>query len=181
VPSKSRIWCALLRGIGASTHKKMSMKDLRDASAVQGFTDVSTYIASGNLIFKSSASKPEIRKTIQGILASHELENAVILRTRPELQAVVAAAPHAAAAKSRPNLLLTVFFDKKLNQKSANEMINWQGPENIVALQRELSIDYTNGVARSKLTPTLIDRTLGQAGTARNWNTLNKLIELTAE
>jgi len=43
-----------------------------------------------------------------------------------------------------------------------------------------LYIDYAAGIARSKLTPALLDRALGVAATGRNWNTCNSLLQLAA-
>ena len=45
---------------------------------------------------------------------------------------------------------------------------------------REIYLRYPNGAGRSKLTLDYFERRLGVAGTARNWNTLLKLVELTA-
>ncbi len=169
-------WIALLRAVLPATHKKMSMQDLRSACDEAGFTHVSTHAASGNLLFTSSAAKLQLQQTLENIIASFGLGNAVILRTPAQLKAIVDHAPFADAASKRPNHLLIFFYDRKLKATAVSELVNREGPERVEALNRELCVDYTEGVARSKLTPALIERHLGQPGTARNWNAINKLI-----
>lgn len=171
-------WIALIRAIGPTTHKKMSMQDLRDSCVQAGLENVSTYIASGNLLFSSSIRKTRLAALLQEILAGYDLKNDIILRTPAELKAVVSAAPFPDAAKARPNHLLVVFLNKQPNRIAVDKLAARDGPERLLALNRELCVDYKEGVGRSKLTSALIDRHLGQPGTARNWNTVNKLIEL---
>ena len=171
-------WIALFRAIGPATHKKMSMQDLRQSCEQAGLTNVSTYIASGNLLFTSTASKPQLNALLQKILSGYDLDNEVVLRTPRELRIVVSASPLLDAAKERPNHLLVVFLNKKPNPAAVDALATRNGPERILALDRELCIDYKEGIARSKLTSAVIERHLKQPGTARNWNTLNKLIEL---
>ena len=173
-----KTWVALLRGIGPITHKKMSMQQLRNSCRDAGFDDVSTYIASGNLLFKSELSKTTIQQSLCDILANYDLDNPVILRKPSELQRVIEAAPFHEASLKHPNHLLTVFFSKKLNKSAIDKLQSRDGPERIHALDRELCIDYVEGVANSKLISSTIDKIIGQPGTARNWNTLNKLIDL---
>jgi uncharacterized protein (DUF1697 family) len=54
-----------------------------------------------------------------------------------------------------------------------------KGPEQVEARGREAYFFYPAGVGRSKLTHNLIEKTLGEIGTARNWNTVLKLQALT--
>ncbi len=173
-------WIALFRAIGPATYKKMSMQDLRQSCEQAGLTNVSTYIASGNLIFTSTIRKAQLNVLLHKILTGYDLDNEVVLRTPLELKKVISAEPFSDAAKDRPNHLLIVFLNKKPNSTAVNALATRNGPERILALDRELCVNYKEGIARSKLTPAVIEQHLKQPGTARNWNTLNKLIELSA-
>ena len=55
------------------------------------------------------------------------------------------------------------------------------GPETIRADGRQLYIAYPNGIGKSRLTNTLIEKKLGIRGTARNWNTVLKIAALAEE
>ena len=173
-------WIALLRGIGASTHKKMSMQDLREACSLNGLNDVSTYIASGNLLFSSSRPKRDISALLDDIIASFDLQNAAILRQPAELKKTITNNPYEDAASQRPNHLLLAFYNSKVDLAISEKLSSWPGAERLCSLERELYVDYHDGVGRSKLTQALIDKQLNQVGTARNWNTVRKLIELSA-
>lgn len=171
-------WIVLLRAIGPSSYKKMSMLQLRESCVEAGLEDVRTYIASGNLLCKTSLSRTNLKSVVEDVLTNYGLSNAVIVRKPAELSEVLACDPHPLAATDRPNHLLTVFFDRKVKKAAASNLISRGYPEHIAVLERELSIDYINGVAKSKLTPAVIDRVIEQPGTARNWNTVNKLVAL---
>jgi uncharacterized protein (DUF1697 family) len=177
--TSSKQWIALIRGIGPTTHKKMSMEALRQSCTELGLDTVSTYIASGNLLFASVKPKAELMQLLTMILASYELDNAIILRRPSELKKVVAANPHPDASLNRPNHCLIVFYNQKVDLGSCAKLKQWPGPELITSLSRELCVDYSEGVGKSKLTPAVLDREVAQPGTARNWNTINKLIALT--
>ncbi len=56
----------------------------------------------------------------------------------------------------------------------------YKGPEMIEIRGPEVYLYYPNGVGRSKLTNAFLENKLDAAGTARNWNTLRKLVELGA-
>ncbi|MDB4224821.1 DUF1697 domain-containing protein [Granulosicoccus sp.] len=177
--ASSKKWIALIRGIGPSTHKKMSMEVLRESCKVSGLDAVSTYIASGNLLFESAKPKAALMQILTKVLHSYDLENAVILRTPAELKKVVLANPHPQAALKRPSHCLVVFYNHKVDLNSTDKLKQWPGPESISSLSREICVDYIDGVGTSKLTPAVLDREVGQPGTARNWNTINRLIALT--
>ena len=57
----------------------------------------------------------------------------------------------------------------------------YNGPETIHVAGRDAYLIYPEGIGRSKLTNALIERKLGVAGTARNWNTVLKLAALASQ
>jgi len=154
------------------------MQQLRESCTEAGLGDVRTYIASGNLLCSSSLSKKQLTSTVEDVLREFGLDNAVILRDASELGDIISASPMPEAARTRPNHLLTVFFNQTVTANAVDDLMAREFPERIVVRKREICIDYRDGVARSKLTPALIDRTIGHPGTARNWNTLQKLFAL---
>ena len=169
-------WVALIRAIGPATHKKMSMQQLRQACSGAGLEDVRTVLATGNLLFSSSESREQLKKRLGAVIRSHDLDNEVFLRQPKDLEALLRRNPFADAASQRPNHLLVLFLKK---QPEANEIANlgrYEGPERIEAAGREIFIDYAEGVGTSKLTPAFIERRLRQPGTARNWNTIRRLL-----
>lgn len=175
--SGAQRWVALIRAIGGSTHRKMSMAQLRESCAAEGFGEVRTLLATGNLIFTSSQPKARLQKSLNAIVSGYGLNNQVFLRTPAQLTSIFTRNPFVDAATERPSRLLVLFVDKPVTAKAFATFDEWTGPECIARGSRVLYIDYIEGAGRSKLTPTLLDRRLGQPGTARNWNTLQKLID----
>ncbi len=169
-------WIALIQGIGPTTHKKMSMQQLREASVQAGLDEVRTVLATGNLLFSSAADAANLKDQLAGILRSHDLANPVFLRQPHELEAVLENNPFPDAATERPSHLLVQFLDDDVEADNLAALRAYEGPERIAASGRELFLDYVDGVGDSKLTPALLTRRLGQPGTARNWNTIQKLL-----
>ena len=138
--------------------------------------DVKTVLATGNIIFSSSADAATLKGRLADVIRSHDLDNEVFLRQPHELEAVLRENPFPDAATERPNHLLVLFLDAEPGADNLAAPRTYTGPERIAPLGREVFLDYVGGVGRSKLTPALLERRLGQAGTARNWNTIQKLL-----
>lgn len=154
---------ALIRGINVGGHKKLAMSDLKSICESLGFTNVKTLLNSGNVIFDAKSASDAQR--LQG-----KLEAKVILRTPKELAEVIARNPW----KRDGSLFLVMFLDE--NPKGT---LDWPGPEELHLDGRHLYLYYPNGAGTSKLTNALLEKRLGVAGTARNWNTVLKLAALT--
>ena len=174
-PSNERI--VLLRAIGPTTHKRMSMAELRDACEREGFEHVRTILATGNLLVSSSMTDDEVREAVRTIVRSHGLDNDVFVRRPDELAAIRSADPMPEAAVERPNYLLVLFMHKEPDPAAVEALCRHPGPEAILVQGREVFIDYREGVGRSKLTAAVLERRLGQPGTARNWNTVGRLLD----
>ncbi len=141
------------------------MSDLQALCTSLGYEDARTFLNSGNVMFRAKKATPKALEEALGVR--------VILRTEAELRKVVANNPFETIRN--PSLLVVVFLDKKASPDLLRA--RYQGPEIIRGGEgRELYIDYVNGQGRSKLTHSLIERTLGVAATVRNWNTVTRLL-----
>lgn len=82
-------------------------------------------------------------------------------------------------AKTDPSHLLAVFLKSAPDAKAVKALQSAiKGPEIVRADGRHLYATYPAGIAGSKLTNTLIEKTLTTRATARNWNTLIKLASM---
>ena len=171
-------YAALLRGINVGGNNKIGMAELKVVFAELGFSDVATYIQSGNVVFRGSradAAAIELR-----IEEAFGLRVSVVLRTGAELAAVARGNPFL-TTESNPKLLHVVFLDGKPAAGAVKQIDPERSPGDRFSLKgRELYLDYPNGSGRTKLTLDYLERRLGVKGTARNWNTVLKLVELTA-
>lgn len=176
-------YVGLLRGINVGGNRMVAMADLRDLMATLGFSDVKTILQSGNVVFRGSPKAPaKLEALLETALAKRlELTVEFHVRTADEWRAVVEANPFTAEAKTDPSHLLVTCFKEpldKANVKALQTAIT--GPERLHADGRHLYMMFPDGIGNSKAVG-LVDRKLAARGTARNWNTVQKLAVLTQE
>ena len=172
-------WAVLLKGVNVGGNRKIPMADLRDFLAGLGFTDVKTLLASGNAVFDSDekdAAKLEAHLEQQA-KAKLGLDTGWLLRSHADLAAVVKANPFPDAAKEHPHHLLVHFHRETF--PAALLPLAHDGPERLAAHGRELFVDYPDDVGHSKLPQSMNKAKFPKLATARNWNTVLKLVELT--
>lgn len=165
-------YAALLRAVNVGG-LTVRMTDLKALCEAAGFSDVRTYIASGNVVFDTDRSPAAAKAAIEaGLKTLVGKPVPVFLRTGPELAAVVAANPFPDANPSR---VMAMFLDEA-PPEDLLEKVAHQTVEQIVPGTREVYIHYPDGMGRSKL------RVKGaEPGTGRNMNTVAKLAEMAAD
>jgi uncharacterized protein (DUF1697 family) len=167
-------YVALLRGVNVGGRNKLPMKDLRELFGSLGHTEVGTFIQSGNVVF--SAARAVSRATLeQAIKKQFGLDITVVLRTPAELKKTLRANPF---PKADPTKLHVGFMSKKPTA-SAVKLLDAERflPDEFAIRGCEIYFHLPNGMGRTKLPP-WIDRQLKIPTTVRNWNTVNKLLEL---
>jgi uncharacterized protein (DUF1697 family) len=176
--SARRTLVALLRGINVGGRNSVPMAGLRSVLEELGLEEVTTYIQSGNVLFRSQAPVKSLPAQIEDAIAdAFGVRPAVLLRTPAELEAVVDANPFPDTSK-----LHVVFLERKPGAKHAARLDPDRSPGDAFELVgRELYLHLGNGAGRTKLTGDYLERTLGVRGTQRNWNTVMKLLALACE
>jgi uncharacterized protein (DUF1697 family) len=170
---------ALIRGINVRSTRKLPMAELRTACAEKGLGEVQTYIQSGNLIL-DHGSASEVETSLESLIHArfgHDVP--VIARTAAQWRALIDACPFPEEAGAAPRAL-HLLVCKKSPEKDTVDALRERAKhgEKIAAWGSEIAIHFTNGAADTKLSPTLIDRLVGSPATARNWNTVRKLMEM---
>lgn len=173
-------YVALLRGINVGGHGLIAMKDLRVAIEELPFTNVHTLLQSGNVVFDGAGETGALEKRLEAHCERRlKARPDFMVRTAAEWRSIVKVNPFPAEAESDPGHLLVMAL-KGAPPKSAVETLRARivGRERIEARGRELYLVYPDGVGRSKFTGAIIERVLATRGTARNWNTVQKLAAL---
>jgi len=170
-----------LRGINLGSRNRISMAELRAALTDFGYEDVRTHLQSGNVLLTTAAMPAKLQRDIGREIAKRfGIDVEVVVRTRAELAAVVKRDPLGDVATNRSRYLVN-FLAAKPAAAAVRELNKADvSPEQFVVSGRELYAWLPGGVQRSKLNP-LIERTLGVSATARNWNTVERLLELADE
>jgi uncharacterized protein (DUF1697 family) len=174
---------ALLRAVNIGSHNKVGMAELRACLEQQGFVRVRTLLQSGNVVLgggrlRGAALERRLEKAAQAALG---IDTPFIVRTREEWDALVAANPFPEEAVADPgHLLLFCLKDAPPAGAEARLRAAVKGRERVRVYGRQAYLVYPDGVGRSKLTVTVLERSLGSRGTGRNWNTVLKLQALAA-
>lgn len=171
---------ALLRGINVGARNKIPMPELRSLCAELGWGDVDSYIQSGNLVFAAVAAparlEAELEEAIEGRFG---LSIPVLVRAAAHWRATVQGNPFPEASRSAPNhVLLALSKEPPREEAVENLQERARGGERVTRVGDALWIHYASGVARSKLSPAVLDRLVGSPVSARNWRTALKLGEL---
>ena len=175
------VYIALLRGVNVVGNNKIKMDQLRLLFDSIGLKQALTYIQSGNVLFKS---KDKDSKKLEGKIETaiekrFGFRPRVIVRVSSQLDEVIERNPFAARTDIEPNKLLVTFLATDPGEDVRRKVREIKGsPEELYIDGCEMFTYYPDGVGQSKLPVKLIEKTLGTPGTARNWNTLLKLREM---
>jgi uncharacterized protein (DUF1697 family) len=170
-----RALAAFIRAIGPETHLVMPQAKLCAACGKAGLAGAKSYIASGNLYFRSAHPAAECSRRLSKVISTFGLERPVFTRDAAALDAIIAANPFPEAARERPSLLSVGLFEEAFDGALVKALLAWPGPERIVVLPGAVYVDYVAGQGRSKINPPVIERRLKCVGIARNWNTIVKM------
>lgn len=171
---------ALLRGINVGGNKKVDMAGLRVLMEQLGFDGVKTVLNSGNVMFAADTT-PYPDRIEKAIKAKYGFDVAVVLRSADDLQQVVDDSPFEQIATDRSRYFVS-FLDRPLPAGAlAGLDISAYEPELLHAGKREIYTWLPGGLADSKLMKELTDKRLGVTATARNWNTVTKLLALVSD
>ena len=175
------IYVAMLRGINVSGQKIVKMERLRESLASLGFSDVKTYIQSGNVVFKAAtASTSSLEKKIAGkILEDFGFAVPVAIRTPEELGAVLKNNP-LLKQPSIEEARLHVSFLSEPAPKTASEILKPLAAksERFAVCGREIYLYCPDGYGETKLSNSAIEKKLSVQATTRNWKTVSTLFEM---
>jgi uncharacterized protein (DUF1697 family) len=172
-------WVALLRGVNVGPHKRIAMADLRALLEGVGYDDVRTLLQSGNALFTAGGSASTHEKKISAAIEKTlGLEVSVLVRTGAEVTAVASGNPF--VERRVPTKELSVAFLSKAPSAAKVEALLDRrtefAPDDVEAGDRALYLRQPNGVIKTRIPD--LDRALGVTATARNWNTVSKLVDL---
>jgi uncharacterized protein (DUF1697 family) len=176
------IYVSMLRAVNVGGTSRIKMEALRAAYESLGLTDVRTLLHSGNVLFRSGLTDRErlVKRIMQELQRQMDLEVQVVLRTLAEIESIVERGP-VLSPRADMSKLLVMFLSSVPTAAAQAALLKWhksKGLQEMIELRGpEIYLYYPDGVGRSKLTAAVIESHLDTAGTARNWNTVTKLVE----
>lgn len=172
-------YAAFLRGINVGGRTSIKMERLREVFAGLGFENVKTYIQSGNVVFETAETDDtKLAAKIEAAVEKEFFKTPVMVRSIDEIKDAVENNPFA-GEEFEDKLFHIVFLAEKLSdEKAAMLLSNNRESENFAVRNREVYCLLRDGVADSLLGKKYIDNKLKMPATARNWRTINKILEL---
>ena len=174
---------ALFRGINVGGNQIVKMSELKAVHEALSLRDVATYIQSGNVVFTSDdMDEPHLAQRIEANFAEKFGFRAdVVVRSAAAMRDIIARNPFQDQAAKDPKRIAVMFLrDCPTEQAQADLLTSYVGPEEIHISGSEMFTYYPDGMGRTKLTMPLIVKKLQTTGTARNWNTMMRLMDLLA-
>lgn len=177
-------YAALLRGINVGGAKKVPMAELRTLMEGLGHDRVRTYLQSGQAAFTADHGDEEsLAAELTGAIEKHfGFSVDVIVRDHAYLAAIADDCPYRAAELEGKQLHVTYFSEPVGADRFASVDQPTFLPEEFTLGDRALYLYAPNGLGRSKLAEQLAKPRVnkGLIATTRNWNTVVKLVEMTA-
>lgn len=174
-------WIALLRGIGGGI-RPLPMKDLKTALESIGLENVTTYIQTGNVVFKSAkATAAGLRQRISDCVSTQfGFDAKVMVLSVKGLEKAAAGNPFP-KAEAEPKTLHLFFMDKAPSAADTSGMNKLKAASEAFTLKGNVLYLYTpKGFGISKLAER-VERLLGVPATARNWRTVTTVLKMAQE
>ena len=175
------LYLVLLKGINVGGHKKVPMAELRDLLTKSGFENVQTYIQSGNVILQSSEKKSgKIGKIIKDNILKHfGFEVSVLVLLRKDLKRICDDYPFSEEKKKASYFMMLHVAPSDDMIKFASEKV-YEG-EDYKIINDCIYYYSAKGFGKSKFNANFFERKLKTFATARNYNTMVKLLSLSSE
>jgi uncharacterized protein (DUF1697 family) len=168
-------WVGLLRGVNLGPRNRVAMAGLRAMFEAAGAADVSTYIASGNVLFTAPDSEvAAIGSAVERELKAASVKTWLVFRSADQLDAVVKRNPFPQVADGK-HLHVSFLLAEPDPVRLAALDPSRSPPDTVRVLGQELWLHTPNGLADTMFDPNYLDKVLGTAGTMRNWNTVLEL------
>lgn len=173
-------YVAFLRGINVGGKNKIKMETLREVCTAIGFENVKTYINSGNVIFET--------KKIDDIKLAAKIEAAIekefglkiktMVRSIDKIESVIKNNPFDGEFENEKDLHV-FFLDEELSDEKREHLLsNNNENERFAVRGREIFYLLRVNFSDSLMGKDYIGKKLKVSATARNWRTVNKILEI---
>lgn len=174
-----KIFLSILRGINVSGQKKIPMTELRILYEELNFKNITTYIQSGNVVFKSTNFIDLPKKIEQKIFERYNFNVPVIIRTPDEMQSIVEKNPFLKLKDVDLSKLHVVYLVDNPKQENIDKLKSYNYEPDIFSVSgKEVYLYCPNGYGNTKLTNNFFENKLKVTATTRNWNTTNQLFKI---
>lgn len=174
------VWIALFRGINVGGHHVINMKALTGVFQRIGCTDISTYIQSGNVVFRSGEKEASrLQATLRAAVSKEfGFEPGIVVMNGEALEQAIRENPFPRAVDDPARLHLW-FLSESATNPDVDAISSLKAESERYALRDDVFyLHAPDGIGRSKLAAK-VEKLLGVPATARNWRTVGKLLAMT--
>jgi uncharacterized protein (DUF1697 family) len=174
------VYVSMLRGINVGGQRKVRMEELLEVYRKAGLREARSYVQSGNVVFGYDGRADALAGKLEtGILKAFGFPVVVIIRTPEELGNVVRGNPFLEEDNSK---LHVTFFSAGPGRDSLKALEGVKsGRDRFAVIGKEAYLFCPDGYGRTKYSNDFFERKLGLSATTRNWNTVNRLLEMAEE
>ncbi len=177
-------YVSLLRGINVGAQKSLPMETLRGIYTGLGFTNVRTYVQSGNVVFDSQdQNRSELVSRIEAHIehtCGYHVE--LFIRQSDEIQRILTHNPFLTVRNEDPDKLHVSFYYQAPSEIVLGKLTSPSGTTDEFALaEMAVYLFCPNGYGKTKLSNSFFERKLGIHVTTRNWNTVNAMYRIAVE
>ena len=165
------------RGINVGTRNRVPMAGLRSKLADEGYSDVATVLASGNVIVSAESDRPdEVADAIERLLSGHfDVNVPCVVRTANQVRGILDRNPLHEVV-SDPSRYLVNFLSEEPDPEVVAALLEEDhSPEAIAIEGTEAYVWTPDGVKAMTLSHAYLEKRFGVVATARNWNTMTKI------
>ncbi len=180
-PEASRdSYVALLRGINVGGRNRLPMDELAHLFERAGCASVRTYIQSGNVVFAAAPSialgaRESVAATVSARMGTGI---PIVLRSVGDLARVVGENPFVGESQDPRALHVGFLRGRPLPDRVSSLDPERSPPDEFVVRGREIYLRLPNGVSRTRLTVSYLERVLATPATFRNWRTVVNLLKM---
>ena len=181
---KMQTYISILRGINVGGHKMIKMDALRKMYETLDFTNVKTYIQSGNVIFvyKKANCEDLENKIAENIVKTFGFDVPVMVKTSDDISEVLQNNPFVNERNEDEKTLHVTFLSKIPDAADVEKIKNGQytGDE-FVIVEKNVYLYCADSYHKTKLSNNFFENKLKVTATTRNWKTVNELGKLSGE
>lgn len=174
-------YLVLLRGINVGGKNIIKMVDLKACFESMGFSNVITYIQSGNVLFQSDEKDKKILtdKIEKGLSKTFKYEAKLVIISHKELKEIINEAPRGFGKEPDTFRYDVIFLKEPLTSKEAMKSVSIkEGVDSAHAGNEALYFSRLIAKASSSHLAKIVGLPVYQNMTIRNWNTTTKLLAL---
>lgn len=176
------VWFAFLRGINLGK-RQIKMAELKACLEADGFAEVKTVLASGNVRLAADGSATTLKARLEKLLADRfSFAVGAVLRSEDEIKAMLAGHPFAGLDPKADVTRHVLMFDQTLpsglhveDRPGHTEILRIDPRDIYIAGYRQPNGRYTEGV-EDVLKPLYAQLGKPVLDTMRNWNTIEKVL-----